>query len=102
MIRQSKLTLATLALLLSALMPVGADAQPAPNFARQHPAPKVVFIGDYFTYEWTSAFAANPNWINQGNPDTRFGLTSGWPVIRPEHRVEASRAIWVLDEFQSS
>jgi lysophospholipase L1-like esterase len=28
--------------------------------------PKVVFIGDQFTYYWTSAFAANPNWINQG------------------------------------
>ena len=28
--------------------------------------PKVVFIGDYFTYLWSSAFAANPNWINEG------------------------------------
>jgi hypothetical protein len=30
------------------------------------PPPKVVFIGDYFTYNWTNAFAANPNWINKG------------------------------------
>jgi hypothetical protein len=30
--------------------------------------PKVVFYGDYITYEWASAFAANPNWINQGEP----------------------------------
>jgi lysophospholipase L1-like esterase len=29
-------------------------------------APKVVFIGDYITHNWTSGFAANPNWINQG------------------------------------
>jgi acyl-CoA thioesterase I len=31
-------------------------------------APKVVFIGDQFTYMWaaTPSFAANPNWINQG------------------------------------
>ena len=28
--------------------------------------PKVVFIGDWVTYGWTSAFAANPNWVNQG------------------------------------
>jgi lysophospholipase L1-like esterase len=28
--------------------------------------PKVAFIGDQFTYNWNSAFAANPNWINQG------------------------------------
>jgi lysophospholipase L1-like esterase len=28
--------------------------------------PKVVFIGDQFTFNWSSAFAANPNWINQG------------------------------------
>ena len=31
-------------------------------------APKVVFIGDWVTYGWTSAFAANPNWVNQGTP----------------------------------
>jgi hypothetical protein len=34
-------------------------------FAQQ---PKVVFIGDQFTYMWgtTPPFAANPSWINQG------------------------------------
>ena len=67
MTKQSKLTLATLALLLSALVPLVANAQLAPNYHRLQPAPKVVFIGDYITYEWASAFAANPNWINQGD-----------------------------------
>ena len=57
-----------LCLLACLLMPVIANAQLAPNYARQQPAPKVVFIGDYITYEWASAFAANPNWINQGDP----------------------------------
>jgi hypothetical protein len=32
------------------------------------PAPKVVFIGDWVTYSWDGAFAANPNWINRGTP----------------------------------
>jgi hypothetical protein len=32
------------------------------------PAPRVVFIGDWVTYSWDAAFAANPNWINQGTP----------------------------------
>ena len=68
MIKQSKLTLATFALLLSALVPLVATAQLAPNYHRLQPAPKVVFIGDYITYEWASAFDANPNWINQGDP----------------------------------
>jgi acyl-CoA thioesterase I len=68
MTKQSKLTLATLALLLSALVPLVANAQLAPNYHRLQPRPKVVFIGDYITYEWASAFAANPNWINQGDP----------------------------------
>jgi lysophospholipase L1-like esterase len=31
-------------------------------------APRVVFLGDQITYGWTSAFAANKNWINQGVP----------------------------------
>ena len=35
-------------------------------------APKVVFIGDQYTYGWTSAFAANPNWINQGWQNTNL------------------------------
>jgi hypothetical protein len=28
--------------------------------------PKVVFIGDNYTVNWTSGFAANSNWINKG------------------------------------
>jgi hypothetical protein len=69
MIKQSKLTLATLALLLSAF---AVHAQQAPDYARPRtaPSPKVVFIGDWVTYSWTGAFAANPNWVNQGTPWT--------------------------------
>jgi len=53
-----KLTVALLAMFLSAF--VYASAATAP--------PKVVFIGDQFTYMWgtTPSFTANPNWINQG------------------------------------
>jgi hypothetical protein len=37
----------------------------------------VVFIGDYITYYWVSAFAANPNWINKGSTGVaQFGATS--------------------------
>jgi hypothetical protein len=61
-------------LLLSALTSLVADAQMAPNYTRPRTAssPKVVFIGDYITYQWASAFAANPNWINQGIPDPLY------------------------------
>jgi hypothetical protein len=52
--------LALLALVLSAFASAKA-ATTAP--------PKVVFVGDYITYQWASAFAANPNWINLGNPE---------------------------------
>jgi lysophospholipase L1-like esterase len=45
--------------------------------------PKVVFIGDYITYNWTSAFAANPNWINKGINASDFGgQTSGDVLAR--------------------
>ena len=72
--KHSKLTLTTLALILSALvLSIAASAQAAPNYVRPRgteatPAPKVVFIGDQFTYMWgaTPPFAANTNWINQG------------------------------------
>jgi hypothetical protein len=64
MTKHYKPTLATLALLLSAF---AVHAQQAPDYARQQAPPKVVFVGDYITYEWASAFAANPNWINQGD-----------------------------------
>jgi acyl-CoA thioesterase I len=64
--KRYKLTISLFALVLSAF----ASATAAPT-----PPPKVVFIGDYITYEWASAFAANPNWINQGdsNPNINNG-----------------------------
>src|ERR1700677_1571029 len=66
MIKRYKLTISLFALVLSTF----ASATAAPT-----PPPKVVFIGDYITYEWASAFAGNPNWINQGdsNPNTNNG-----------------------------
>jgi lysophospholipase L1-like esterase len=68
-------------LLLSALMPLAAHAQLSPDYHRlaAPPAPpaKVVFVGDYVTAQWASAFAANPNWINQGNPDPLYLVSSG-------------------------
>jgi len=51
------IALAILGVLFSA---VDADA------AATKAPPKVVFIGDYLTAGWTSGFAANPNWINEG------------------------------------
>jgi hypothetical protein len=56
---------ALLALIFSAF----ASATAAPT-AKAATTPKVVFIGDYVTYQWASAFAANPNWINEGSPNT--------------------------------
>jgi GDSL-like Lipase/Acylhydrolase family len=78
MIKHPKLTVATFALLLSALIPVAANAQIAPKFvrARTHnetPAAKVVFIGDWVTYYWNSAFLSNPTWINQGAMGYTYG-----------------------------
>jgi len=86
MTKHSKRTLAAFALLLSAMMPVVSNAQAAPKFVRprtpnETPAPKVVFIGDWITYNWTTAFAANPNWINQGSPDF-FDGNSGATAAR--------------------
>jgi hypothetical protein len=64
-----KATVALFALVLSALFSATATAATTP--------PKVVFIGDYVTYFWASAFAANPNWINQGSPGVAyFGANS--------------------------
>jgi hypothetical protein len=63
-----------LALFLSALFSLtAAKAQLAPQFvpsreSTEQPLPKVVFIGDYITYFWANAFAAHPNWINEGSP----------------------------------
>ena len=86
MTKHFKRTLAAFALCLPVLLPVVSKAQTAPNFVRprtpnETPAPKVVFIGDWITYNWTSAFAANPNWINQGTLDF-FGGNSGGTAAR--------------------
>ena len=59
-------------LLACLVMPLVVNAQLAPNYHRLPAPPKVVFIGDYFTYNWTSGFAANPNWINKGINGTDF------------------------------
>jgi hypothetical protein len=67
-----KLMLAAFVLLLSAWMPIDSNAQAVPNFVRartpnETPAPKVVFIGDQFTYLWATTPSAFPsNWINKG------------------------------------
>jgi hypothetical protein len=78
MIKHYKLTLAALVLLLSAFASATvASAQLAPNYHRLAAPPnssKVVFIGDWITYNWT-ALAANPNWINQGIPGEPIGLS---------------------------
>ncbi len=73
MIRHYKSMLAPIGLLLSSLILSNpATAQVAPRYHRPGSkttaAPKVVFIGDQFTYMWgaTPPFAANTNWINQG------------------------------------
>jgi GDSL-like Lipase/Acylhydrolase family len=58
MTKHHKKTIAT-ALFLAALMPLVASGATAP--------PKVVFIGDQFTYNWATTPGAFPsNWINQG------------------------------------
>jgi lysophospholipase L1-like esterase len=76
MIKHYKLTLAGLALLLSAFASATVvNAQLGPNWRRVQPtanSSKVVFVGDYVTAQWASAFASNPNWINQGNPDPLY------------------------------
>ena len=82
MTKHSQRTLVAFALCLSALLPVVSSAQTSPNFVRprapnETPAPKVVFIGDWITYNWTSAFAANPNWVNQGTLDFFDGNSGG-------------------------
>jgi lysophospholipase L1-like esterase len=61
-----KVTIATLFLFLSALVPATAATTP----------PKVVFIGDWVTYYWASGFAANPNWVNQGISGVYTGNSS--------------------------
>jgi acyl-CoA thioesterase-1 len=68
MTKHYKVTIAFLALLLSAFSSAHAAAV----------APKVVFIGDWVTYYWTNGFAANPNWINKG--DTGFNQCFSVPA----------------------
>jgi hypothetical protein len=70
MTKHYKVTIAFLALFLSAFFSASAA----------NTAPKVVFIGDQITHGWTSAFAANSNWINKGVPDLSYigaGSSSG-------------------------
>ena len=68
-----KQMLVALSLVLSAFFSTtGANAQLASELVRtpnasEQSLPKVVFVGDYVTYFWTSAFAAHPNWINEGS-----------------------------------
>jgi hypothetical protein len=79
MIKHCKLTLAALVLLLSAFASATVvNAQLTPNYTRPRTttSPTVVFVGDYITYQWASAFAANPTWINKGNPIPNQGGSS--------------------------
>jgi hypothetical protein len=110
MTKHPQRTLAALALLLSSLMPVISNAQTASKLVRPPttnaaPAPKVVFIGDWITYNWTSAFAANPNWINQGSPDF-FDGNSGATAARFQadvvslHPAIVHIMVGVVDEAQ--
>ncbi len=76
-----KQSLAAFALLLSAFIPVAANAQIAPNFVRPRspnetaiqPAATVVLIGDWVTYYWNNAYLTNPSWINKGVVGNSFG-----------------------------
>jgi hypothetical protein len=110
MAKLSRLRLSAFALLFSAWMPVASKAQSAPNFVRprapnEAPAPKVVFIGDWITYNWTTAFAANSNWINQGTLDF-FSGNSGGTAARFQADVVSLRPdivhimVGVVDEAQ--
>jgi hypothetical protein len=90
-----------LCLLLSALVPLVANAQLAPNYHRlQAPAnaPKVVFVGDYVTAQWASAFAANPNWINQGNPEGICYFTGVDPSVETASKRDSCG--WLLRTLQ--
>jgi lysophospholipase L1-like esterase len=68
-------------LLACLVMPLVVNAQLAPNYHRLPAPPKVVFIGDYFTYNWTSGFAANPNWINKGINGTDFAGQHSYDML---------------------
>jgi hypothetical protein len=60
MTQRYRVTVALLALIFSAFA-----FATAAKTTKAATTPKVVFLGDYITYEWASAFAANPNWISQ-------------------------------------
>lgn len=48
-----------------------------------------MFIGDYITYFWASAFAANPNWVNKGSTGVaQFGATSTSAGVRAAFQSE--------------
>ena len=64
MTQRYKVTLALLGALLSVFGSSTATAAAPP--------PKVVFLGDYLTYNWTSGFAANKNWINASRPGMNY------------------------------
>jgi Bacterial Ig-like domain (group 2) len=64
MTQRYKVTLALLGALLSVFGSSTATAAAPP--------PKVVFLGDYLTYNWTSGFAANKNWINESRPGMNY------------------------------
>ncbi len=64
MTQRYKVTLALLGALLSVFGSSTATAAAA--------SPKVVFLGDYLTYDWTSGFAANKNWINESRPGMNY------------------------------
>jgi hypothetical protein len=60
--------------------------------AHAQSAPKVVFVGDQFTYAWqqSAAFKANPNWIGAGTPLTfsyanSFAVAAAFPGVLSQH-----------------
>jgi acyl-CoA thioesterase-1 len=69
MTQSYKVTVALLGLFLSLFTSATASAAEKP--------PRVIFLGDYLTYAWTSGFAANKNWINASLPGMNYpGQTS--------------------------
>lgn len=60
--------------------------------AHAQSAPKVIFVGDQFTYAWqqSAAFKANPNWIGSGTPLTfTYGnsgaVAAAFPAVLSKH-----------------
>jgi hypothetical protein len=68
---------------LPALSAVVLSVFASPIAAAAEKPPKVVFLGDYLTYNWTSGFAANQNWINESLPGMNYpGQTSSDAAAR--------------------